>query len=247
MHIDWWTLGLQTVNVVILIWLLQRFFWTPVADMIAQRRVAVQKALADAQTARAGATAALADIEKTRAGFAVERQTVLSDARAEAERKGAALKTEAAAAAAALLATAKAAVADEKVEAAQAWSRQSSVLAVDIAKRLAARLDGPAVHDVFLNWALAAIRAAPTSTREAITTGNAALEATSATALAPADQTRAAQQIGEAFGAPCRVVFKVDPALIAGLELRADHLVVSNSWRADLAEIMTGLAHDAKE
>ena len=34
MTIDWWTLGLQTVNIVILVWLLQRFFWRPIAGMI---------------------------------------------------------------------------------------------------------------------------------------------------------------------------------------------------------------------
>ena len=35
MTIDWWTLGIQAVNVVILVWLLGRFFWRPVAAMIA--------------------------------------------------------------------------------------------------------------------------------------------------------------------------------------------------------------------
>ena len=34
MTIDWWTLGLQAVNVAVLIWLLGRFFWKPVAAMI---------------------------------------------------------------------------------------------------------------------------------------------------------------------------------------------------------------------
>ena len=38
MTIDWWTLGIQTVNVVVLVWLLQHFFWRPVAAMIEQRR-----------------------------------------------------------------------------------------------------------------------------------------------------------------------------------------------------------------
>ena len=42
MTIDWWTLGIQTVNVIILIWLLGRFFWRPVAAMIEQRRAAAQ-------------------------------------------------------------------------------------------------------------------------------------------------------------------------------------------------------------
>ena len=34
MTIDWWTLGLQTVNVIALVWLLGRFFWRPLAGMI---------------------------------------------------------------------------------------------------------------------------------------------------------------------------------------------------------------------
>ena len=70
MTIDWWTLGLQTVNVLILVWLLGRFFWRPVAAMIEQRRAAAQRMLAEAEAKRAQATAALAEIERTRAGFA---------------------------------------------------------------------------------------------------------------------------------------------------------------------------------
>ncbi len=40
MSIDWWTLGFQTVNVAILIWLLGHFFWKPVAAMIEAERAA---------------------------------------------------------------------------------------------------------------------------------------------------------------------------------------------------------------
>src|SRR5277367_5620120 len=102
MTIDWWTLGLQTVNIVILIWLLQRFFWKPIAGMIAQRRVAAQKALADAEAARDKAKLDLVDIDKTRAGFAAERETILTDARATAEHASAAKLAEAGQQAAAL-------------------------------------------------------------------------------------------------------------------------------------------------
>ena len=49
MTIDWWTLGIQTVNVVILIWLLERFFWRPVAAMIEQRRATAQRILDEAE------------------------------------------------------------------------------------------------------------------------------------------------------------------------------------------------------
>src|SRR5580704_8990409 len=104
MSIDWWTLSLQTVNIVILIWLLQRFFWRPVAAMIAERRVAAQKALADAEAARDKAKLDLIDINKTRVGFAAEREKILAEARATAEHASAAKLAEADQQAAALVA-----------------------------------------------------------------------------------------------------------------------------------------------
>ena len=40
MQIDWWTLGLQTVNALVLIWLLSRFLFRPIASILAEREVA---------------------------------------------------------------------------------------------------------------------------------------------------------------------------------------------------------------
>jgi len=55
MHIDWWTLGLQTVNAVILIWFLARFLFRPVADAIAGRQEAAGRLLAEAKAAKTAA------------------------------------------------------------------------------------------------------------------------------------------------------------------------------------------------
>lgn len=244
MSLDLWTLGLQTVNIVILVWLLQRFFWKPISAMIAERRAVAQQALSEAQAARDKAKVDLIGIDKTRAGFALEREKILDQARKEAQSESAAKSAEAAQQAAALLLTAKANIETDKAAATQAWASRSSDLAVDIAKRLATRLEGPAVQGVFLDWALKAVRALPASTRAAITGSVGAIVTTSATALDEAQQTRARQLIGEAFGAPVQIVFETDPDLIAGLELSAQHLVVANSWRADLAKIVADLAHD---
>ena len=243
MTIDWWTLGLQTVNVVILIWLLQRFFWKPIAAMIAERRLEAQNALTDAQAARANAQASLAEIEKTRAGFAQERDKVLADARSEAERASAAKAVEATQQAAAIVDAAKARVADNAAAATKSWASRSSDLAMTIAGRLAARLDGPTVRGAFLDWALTAIRALPADTRKAAGVSG-TLHATSATPLDADEQTHARQSIDGAFGSPVDIAFETDPLLIAGLEIRADHLAVGNSWRADLATIRTELALD---
>ena len=43
MKIDWWTLGLQTINVLVLLWVLQRFLLKPVQAMIAQRQKLTQQ------------------------------------------------------------------------------------------------------------------------------------------------------------------------------------------------------------
>jgi F-type H+-transporting ATPase subunit b len=244
MTIDWWTLGIQTVNVVILIWLLGRFFWRPVAAMIEQRRATAQRIVAEAETKRGEATAALAEIERTRASFARERDAILAAARAAVERERGTRLAEADKEARSLEAAAKAAIEKDKQAVDKAWADRASRLAVDIAGRLAARLDSPAVRATFLDWLLKEIQALPDPARHAAATEGATLEATSATALLPADEDRYRELIGKAFGAHPQIVFKADRALLAGLELQGPHFIVSNSWRADLTQILADLTHD---
>jgi len=243
MTIDWWTLGIQTINVVILIWLLGRFFWRPVAAMIEQRRATSQRILAEAEAKRSQATAALADIERTRAGFEQERETILAAAHEAAERARAVRLEEATKEAASLEATARAAIEKEKEAAHKALAERASRLAVEIAERLAARLDGPAVRAAFLDWLLEELRTLPDSARQAVAANGLALEAISATPLDPADQAHYRELIGKALGSHPQIAFKADPGLIAGLELHGSHLVVRNSWRADLTQILAGLTH----
>jgi F-type H+-transporting ATPase subunit b len=244
MTIDWWTLGIQTVNVVVLIWLLGRFFWRPVAAMIELRRATAQRIVAEAEAKRDEATAALAEIERTRAGFARERDAILVAAHEAAERERTTRLAEAEKEARSLEAAAKAAIQKDKQAVDKAWADRASRLAVDIAGRLAARLDSPAVRAAFLDWLLKKIQALPVPARHAAATEGTTLEATSATALLPADQDRYRELIGQAFGAHPQIVFKADRALIAGLELQGPHFIVSNSWRADLTQILADLTHD---
>jgi F-type H+-transporting ATPase subunit b len=244
MTIDWWTLGIQTVNVAILIWLLKRFFWRPVAAMIEQRRDEAQRTLAEAEAKGGQATAALADIERVRAGFTKEREAILAAAHEAAEQARTVLLEAAAAEAASLEAAAKAAIEKEKQAAEKAWTERSSRLAVDIAERLAARLDGTAVRAAFLDWLIKEVGALPDAARQAVAANGTTLEAISATPLDPADQERYRGLIGAAFGSHPQIAFKTDPALIAGLELHGPHLVVSNSWHADLTQILADLSHD---
>lgn len=243
MTIDWWTLGLQTVNVLILIWLLGRFFWRPVAGMIEQRRAAAQRLLADAEAKQVEAAAALAEIAQTRAGFADEREAVLAAAHDAAEQARAARLEQVGREAASVMAAAHAAVAAERDAAERALLERASRLAVEIAERLAARLDGPAIRGSFLDWLVKAVEALPEPARRAVAADGIGLQAVSATPLDPADEARCRDRIGLAFGANPQIAFMADPALIAGLELHGPHFIVRNSWRADLDRILMDLTH----
>jgi F-type H+-transporting ATPase subunit b len=246
MTIDWWTLGIQAVNVVILIWLLARFFWRPVAAMIERRRATAQQILVEAETKRRQAVDALAEIERTRAGFETEREGVIAAAQEATEKARIALLDSAAKEAAALEASARTGIEKERDAAEAVWAERANLLAVEIAGRLVARLDGPVVSAVFLDWLLQEICLLPAPVRDAAASNGAILEATSATEIGSADQERYRALIGGAFGGRPQIAFKVDPTLIAGLELRGPHFVVANSWRADLAKILADLAHDKR-
>jgi F-type H+-transporting ATPase subunit b len=85
MTLDWWGLGLQAINVLILVWLLSRVFWRPVAGAITRRQEAAQAMLDGGKTAQAKADAALAEVAETRAGIAAERDTILAEAKMAAD------------------------------------------------------------------------------------------------------------------------------------------------------------------
>ena len=243
MAIDWWTLGIQTVNVMILMWLLQRFFWRPVSAMIDQRRAGIEAGLANAKTAQDKADAAMSGIAQTRAGFAKEHDAILAEAHHAAEQAKAQALAEAVRTDAARQEAGRAALAQEDADAQSAWSHRASQLALEIAGRLAARLKGPAVDAAFLDWLLASLRALPGRARQEA--GSAALQAVTASPIPTVDQDRIRVLIAEALGGHPVIAFSADPALIVGMELHGPHFSVANSWRADLDQILAGLQHAA--
>lgn len=241
MKIDWWTFGFQAVNVAVLIWLLGHFFWKPVAGMIEARRVATQKSTDDAKAVSDKAAAALADVERTRAGFAKERETILADAHKAADTAAAVVLAKAKSDADALQTAAKGDIAKDAKVQETAWADRSVDLAVDIARRLAGRLDGHAVQACFRQWMINEIRKLPASARTAVAGKDVTLDLASAVPLDAAAQQSCVKAIGDALGGEPQITFTNDAALIAGFELRGEHLIVGSNWRADLMTIRASL------
>ncbi|MEK0083942.1 F0F1 ATP synthase subunit delta [Benzoatithermus flavus] len=243
MHLDWTTLLLQTINVLVLLWLLQRFLWRPVVAIVARRQAEATRLLEDAEAARRQALEEKEALAAARAGIAREREAVLAEARRAAEAERDAILAQGQAEIARLRAEAEAGIAHERAALEAALAAEAGRLAVAIARRLLARLPPAATFELFLDGLQRAVAGLPEATRAGL--AGEPVELVTAAPLGEAEAQRAAALLAEALGRDgVRLSFRVDPDLIAGVELRAPHLVVRNNWAADLERIETELTGD---
>ena len=223
MTIDWWTLGIQTVNVVILIWLLQRFFWRPVAAMIEQRRADGASSFWPRRRRSASAGDRRAGRDRTDARRL--REGARSDPgrgpRGRESRRAPRCWRRRRRQAAALEAAAKAAIEKERRDAEAPGPSGRARLLSKSPDAWPPAWTARRCEPAFLDWLIREIGALPEAVRQAVAADGVALEAVSATPLDPAEQERLPGTDRRGVRWPSdRSTFRMDPALIAGLELR---------------------------
>lgn len=243
MKIDFWTLALQAINALVLIWLLSRVLYRPVVQAIAQRRDAAAKLLADAQAERDRARQAAQAAAEQQASLAAGRDAALKAVEAEADATRKRLLD---AAQVEVEAQRRRAQADQdKQRAAQdrANERRAAALAVDIASRLLDRLPASARVAGFVDALAQSLQHLPDTQRRQLTDAAAPLQLAAPRALTPDELAACTQAIRHALGQDVPLQPVVDAELIAGLELRSADLVVSNHLRADLDHLQHELSH----
>ena len=238
MTLDWWGLGLQAINVLILVWLLSRVFWRPIAGAITRRQDAAQAMLEEGKTAQAKADAALAEVAETRAGIAAEREAILAEAKATADTVAKAALKDAQTKADSLIAAARTAIDRDRNTARKENATRAAELSVEIAARLLGRFNTPAVQATFLAQLVEAIAGMSASDRTALIASADDIEIITATNPEDAERAKIEQAVKDALDGTPSVRLVTDPDLIAGLELRSGHFVLHNSWRADLENIL---------
>ena len=102
MLIDWFTVGAQALNFLILVWLMKHFLYKPILDAIAAREKLVATELANAAKALADARKTEADCKQKNTAFDGERDAMLKMATDEAQAERLRLLDDARKAAAAL-------------------------------------------------------------------------------------------------------------------------------------------------
>jgi F-type H+-transporting ATPase subunit b len=97
LELNWTTFVLEIVNFLVLVWILKRFLYKPVQDVIARRRSGIEKALADAEALQAEAESLHERYERRLADWGRERQqareALVQEIETERARKTAALQS----------------------------------------------------------------------------------------------------------------------------------------------------------
>ncbi|MBC8751128.1 MULTISPECIES: F0F1 ATP synthase subunit delta [Paraburkholderia] len=241
MRIDWSTLALQTINALVLIWLLARFLFRPVAQIIAERQKAAQALIGDADAAKQAAVRERDAAARETQQIVAARGDALKTIAAQAATEKAALLAAAQAEAAGLRAAAGAEAAAARAEQDKLVAVRATQLAVDIAAKLVAKLPESACVAGFIDGLADGLAQLPEAVRAQLGANGVTLALAAPRALRPEEQERCREVLANCLQRAVSVRFEVDPQLIAGLELRAPHAVVRNSFGGDLARIRAAL------
>jgi F-type H+-transporting ATPase subunit b len=247
MHIDWWTLGLQTVNLLVLVWILGRFLFRPVAGIIRDRQSAADEVMQKAQAERAKAEQEEKQAAQQQHEAAAARGKLLDAAAKDAEAEKAKLLDAARAEADKLLSAAKEEIHQQREAETAHSEEQAGKLAVDIASRLFERLPDSAKVDGFIAGLAEGVGKLPDAARAEIGAAGAPVKVMAARKMTAAEVKACQAALAKALGREVTVKSATDAGLIAGLEIETPHATVRNSFRADLELIAAGLTGDGKD
>ncbi len=237
MHLDWWTVGLQTVNFAILVWLLHRFLYRPVLRMIDTRKAEIARQYAAASATQDRAKAQLAATEADRNGLTAEREAALKAAAAQAQELIEARRAHAERDARALLDGARRTLAVEREHALEEARRMAVDLGAEFAQQLLAEVPIQLRAEAWMEHIEQHLNGLPQSQRDALSGQLAAghcLTVVTAAEL-PASMADAwRDRLRGLLGQGVTVSFDVSPQLIAGAELHFPTAVLRFSWQSAL-------------
>lgn len=249
MHLDWWTIGLQTINFGILVWLLHRFLYKPVLTMIDARKAEVRRQFDAAKEIEGKAKTQLAAIESERAGIAAEREAALKAAAVQAQEMADARRTLAEREAQALLDSTRKALASERDRALDEARRLALDLGAGFAQRLLAEIPTQYRAEAWIERIENHLKSLSPAERDPLVRQLAdgmPLTVVTACELPPAIIDQWKERLRRSLGLSGGVMFEVNPDLIAGTELHFPTAILRFSWQSALLAARTEVSADGR-
>lgn len=241
MLIDWFTVGAQALNFIILVWLLKRFLYKPILNAVDAREKLIAAKLADADAKDAKAQSERDTFQQKNEAFDKQRAALLSQATEEAAAEGDKLLDEARKAAEALSAKQRQALRSDAKSLSQAVRRRTQEEVFAIARKTLKDLAGADLEaqmgEVFTRRLRGMAGKAKATFGAALRSGAGPVLLRSAFDL-PAKQRAAIQTaLDESFSAQVKIRFETAPDLVSGIELAANGQKIAWSIADYLASV----------
>ena len=251
MLIDWFTVGAQALNFLILVWLMKRFLYKPILNAIDAREKRIARELADADAKKAEAQKERDEFQHKNEEFDQQRAALLSKATDEAKAERQRLMDEARKAADALSAKRQEILRNDAKNLSQAVARRTQDEVFAIARKALTDLATTSLEErmgeVFTRRLHEMDGQAKAGLGQALKIASDPALVRSAFDL-PADQRAAIQNaINETFLADIRLRFETAPDLVSGIELTANGQKVAWSIADYLASLEKGVDELLKE
>jgi F-type H+-transporting ATPase subunit b len=250
MLIDWFTVGAQVVNFLILVWLMKRFLYKPILHAIDAREKRVAKELADADAKQSEAKKERDEFDKKNREFDQQRDKMLSTAKQEVKTERERLLDEARQAADALSAKREEALRRELQSLQKEIANRSRDEVFAIARKTLADLAGTSLDErmseVFAHRVRELNGEAKEDLAKALKTSSEPAFVRSAFDLPAGQRATIQRAVNETFSADVHIRFETAPGVIGGIELStngrkiawsiADYL---SSMEKSLGELVT--------
>jgi F-type H+-transporting ATPase subunit b len=247
MLIDWFTVGAQALNFIILIWLMKRFLYKPILNAIDAREARIARELAEAAATKAAAEKERDDFQHKNEAFDQERAALLSKATDEAKAERQRLLDEARTAADVLSAKQQESLRTDAKNLTQAIARRTQDEVFAIARRALTDLATTSLEErmgeVFTRRLREMDRQAKETLGAALKTTSEPAVVRSAFDLPTEERAKIQNAINEVFAADVPLRFETAPDLVSGIELTVNGQKVT--W--SIGNYLSSLAKSVSE
>jgi len=251
MLIDWFTLGAQALNFLVLVWLLKRFLYRPILDAVDAREKRVAAELADAAAKQVEAGKERDAFNQKNEEFDRQRADLLRKATDEAKRERQRLLDEARKEADALGAKRQEALKSAAGDLTQALRRRTQDEVFAIARKTLADMAGESLEDRLVETLTRRLGELDGKVKEEVSSSlkSASGPALLRSAFALSAEQRAVLQnaLNETFSAAVSIRFETAPELIVGIEFSANGRKVAWSVSDYLGSMEKGVGELLKE
>ncbi len=247
MLIDWFTVGAQALNFVVLVWLMKRFLYKPVQDAIAEREKRIAGELADADRKKAEAVSDRDDLRRKSDAFDEERAALLKKATDDANTERERLLDAAGRAADAATAKRQAALDADADRLGRGLRRRVQNEVFAIARKTLADLASASLDERLCEAFTMRLRAvdedAKTRLAAAFASQGEPPIVRSAFELPAAQRAAVEKAVHETFPTKAALQFETAPELVGGIELGVGGLKIA--W--SIADHLTSLEREVAE